>query len=77
MIDSLLKNIERSKKSTIHNDLGISNDRYAVLTLHRPSNVDDEESFRRILAALESVERKFQLFFPCTPEQRIELKNSD
>ena len=36
MIDSLLKNIERSKKSTIHNDLGISNDRYAVLTLHRP-----------------------------------------
>ena len=74
MIDSLLKNIERSKKSTIHNDLGISNDPYAVLTLHRPSNVDDEESFRRILAALESVGEKIPIVFPMHPRTKNRIE---
>ena len=45
MIDSLFKQLARSKESTIREALGISDKDYAVLTLHRPSNVDEPETF--------------------------------
>ena len=42
MIDSLYNNLARAESSSIMNDLGLKGD-YSILTLHRPSNVDDEE----------------------------------
>ena len=44
MIDSLFNHLERTKNSTIREDLGVANSDYAVLTLHRPSNVDDRDT---------------------------------
>ena len=44
MIDSLFNNLERSKNSTIHSDLNIEKGNYGVLTLHRPSNVDEKDA---------------------------------
>ena len=55
MIDSLFNNLERAKESTIHADLNIEKGNYGVLTLHRPSNVDEKEAFSRILDALEQI----------------------
>src|SRR5881275_2180147 len=40
MVDSLLQNLERARASQIRNALGVNGAPYAVLTLHRPSNVD-------------------------------------
>ena len=70
MIDSLLNNLERAKGSTIHSDLGIEGDSYGVLTLHRPSNVDDSKAFKRILTALESIGSRIPLVFPMHPRTR-------
>ena len=67
MIDSLLNNLERAKESTIHSDLGIEQGNYAVLTLHRPSNVDNCESFAQIISALEQIGGKIPLVFPLHP----------
>src|SRR5205814_3587486 len=47
MIDSLLSHLERAKQSTARADLGLGDKEYAVLTLHRPSNVDDTIAFAR------------------------------
>ena len=58
MIDSLFNNLERAKESTIHSDLNIEKGNYGVLTLHRPSNVDEKEAFSRILDALNKSELK-------------------
>jgi len=66
MIDSLYSNLERSKKSPILKDLGVEGE-YAILTLHRPSNVDDKENFSGILGALETIGKKIQLVFPIHP----------
>jgi UDP-N-acetylglucosamine 2-epimerase (non-hydrolysing) len=55
MIDSLLKNLERARHSRAKAELGIADAHYAVLTLHRPANVDERETFARILSALESI----------------------
>src|SRR5689334_18237878 len=55
MIDSLLQNLERARTSHIGSELGVIESDYALLTLHRPSNVDMRESFERILGALEAI----------------------
>jgi UDP-N-acetylglucosamine 2-epimerase (non-hydrolysing) len=44
---------------------------YAVLTLHRPANVDSPESLALIMGAINSRSRtEFRLSFPCTPARR-------
>lgn len=46
---------------------------YGVLTLHRPSNVDDKETFQEILDALSTISEEFPIIFPVHPRtfQRI------
>ena len=70
MIDSLLQNLERAKQSRVRTELELTGADYAVLTLHRPSNVDQRETFTRILAALESIAEKLPVIFPVHPRTR-------
>src|SRR5262249_20409669 len=67
MIDSLLTHLERSRRSAILRELGLKNREYAVLTLHRPSNVDEKGAFQRILDALEEIGRRLPVIFPAHP----------
>src|ERR1041384_1315362 len=52
MIDSLYAHLERAKRSNIREQLHVKDHDYAVVTLHRPVNVDDAAVLTRILAAL-------------------------
>jgi len=70
MIDSLLSNLDRAKNSTIRSRLGVDNNKYALLTLHRPSSVDDCAAFRRILEALEQIAGQLPIIFPMHPRAR-------
>jgi UDP-N-acetylglucosamine 2-epimerase (non-hydrolysing) len=70
MIDSLLNHLSKAKKSTIISQLNLDHQPYALLTLHRPSNVDDQETFNRILSALEQIEQKIPIIFPIHPRSR-------
>src|SRR5580692_7766690 len=49
-------------------------DRYALVTLHRPSNVDDSATLQRILSSLLEVNQRLEVVFPVHPRtrQRIE-----
>lgn len=76
MIDTLLKNRERAEESKILDDLGLEEGHYGVLTLHRPSNVDDPEVFGRILDALEVIQNDMPLIFPVHPRTRKNLESS-
>jgi UDP-N-acetylglucosamine 2-epimerase (non-hydrolysing) len=73
MIDTLLKNREKSDASTILDDLGLAAGGYAALTLHRPSNVDDPVVLGRLLDALEVVGRDLPIVFPIHPRTRKNL----
>src|SRR5579864_3867771 len=55
MIDSLRQHLEQAQRSQILSALGIGDGRFGVLTLHRPANVDDEQQFSGLLAALGKV----------------------
>lgn len=76
MIDTLLRNLEKAQESTILADLsnqGLNGVDYAVLTLHRPSNVDDPKVFSRILDAIEAIQRDMPIVFPIHPRTRNSL----
>jgi UDP-N-acetylglucosamine 2-epimerase (non-hydrolysing) len=70
MIDSLMTQLERARSSTILTRLGLEEESYAVLTLHRPSNVDEQHAFLRILEALELIAARLPIVFPIHPRTR-------
>ena len=69
MIDSLQKNLAVAKNLPTKQQLGLTGD-YALLTLHRPSNVDMRESFEPIISALEMIASKLPIVFPVHPRTR-------
>jgi UDP-N-acetylglucosamine 2-epimerase (non-hydrolysing) len=66
MIDSLFSNLQKAKQSSIISDMKLD-EKYAILTLHRPSNVDDKDNFTGIISALEHIGQFVQLVFPMHP----------
>jgi UDP-N-acetylglucosamine 2-epimerase (non-hydrolysing) len=70
MIDSLLTQLERARSSTILTTLALDEESYAVLTLHRPSNVDEQNAFVRILDALDEIAARLPIVFPIHPRTR-------
>jgi UDP-N-acetylglucosamine 2-epimerase (non-hydrolysing) len=66
----LLQNVALARQSRAKAELGVADADYAVLTLHRPSNVDTRETFARILAALEAIAEKLPVIFPVHPRTR-------
>jgi len=49
-------------------------ERYGVVTLHRPSNVDDEKNLGSIMSALASVAERLPLIFPIHPRTEANMK---
>jgi UDP-N-acetylglucosamine 2-epimerase (non-hydrolysing) len=86
MIDSLLAFREKARQSPILDGLGLAPGvgdgrsesrngvaRYALLTLHRPSNVDQRESFLSILEGLKELVSSFPVIFPAHPRTRKKI----
>ena len=69
MIDSLFSNLEIANNLDILTQYGISKD-YALVTLHRPSNVDEKEVFSNIITALERLSNDIEFVFPMHPRTK-------
>jgi len=72
-VDACLGNYQIAKKSKIAEGLGIGND-FVLVTLHRPSNVDDGEVLSSILNALVVVSKSREVVFPIHPRTLKRLK---
>lgn len=66
MIDSLVRLLPEARKTRVAN----FPDRYALVTLHRPANVDDSSALKGILASLLAVSRELAVVFPAHPRTR-------
>ena len=77
MIDTLLANREKAANSNILNRLGLTSKQYAVITLHRPSNVDDMVKFSEIVSAFEQIEKDIKLVFPIHPRTRNNINGTE
>ncbi len=72
MIDSLHAFGDHFNISNIQNRLGI-NTNYALITLHRPSNVDKSDSLEKLVIALEKTSEIQHCIFPIHPRTRNNL----
>ncbi|MDQ3798168.1 MAG: UDP-N-acetylglucosamine 2-epimerase (non-hydrolyzing), partial [Acidobacteriota bacterium] len=73
MIDSLFYNLKKAETSRIREDLNLNDEDYAVLTLHRPSNVDEKEVFKGLLGALIKVGERLPVVFPVHPRTKARI----
>jgi UDP-N-acetylglucosamine 2-epimerase (non-hydrolysing) len=73
MIDSLLANLKIAERSTVREELKLTERGYAALTLHRPSNVDDKATFSGLLEALLTVAENLPIIFPVHPRTRAKI----
>jgi len=77
MIDSLRHFLPAAQESAIGAHLGLKNgagwNRFGVLTLHRPSNVDSPEKLRQLLGAIDSVAAEMPIIFPVHPRTQQHL----
>lgn len=73
MIDSLLVAIERARTLSVRKDLKLPDSQYVLVTLHRPSNVDDLEQLEEILSALRTIARERPVVFPMHPRTRARI----
>ena len=77
MIDTLLANLARARERPILDTLGVTPGRYGLVTLHRPSNVDDPGMLKQLLGALGDVALECPLIFPVHPRTRSRLAAAD
>jgi UDP-N-acetylglucosamine 2-epimerase (non-hydrolysing) len=80
MIDCLLRHRELAARSPILDQLGLRQNgsgcrSYGVLTLHRPSNVDDPQTLQGILSAVSALAAEFPVFFPVHPRTRKNIES--
>jgi len=75
MIDTLMAYLDRALETDIHKRIGVAEGDYALLTLHRPSNVDKQEVLSRLFDALEWVQNRMKLLFPAHPRTSERIRD--
>jgi len=73
MIDSLMQYQDKARNSDILDRIEVKQD-YALITLHRPSNVDNEEGLLTILNAFEEISKSINLIFPIHPRTTKQIQ---
>ena len=67
MIDTLLANRARFRKTAIWDELGLKEQGYIVMTMHRPANVDEEEHLHAMLQQIADNAHGLPIIFPIHP----------
>lgn len=74
MIDTLLYAKEKAMRSLIMQQLKLTERGYGLVTLHRPSNVDEPEQLKHLLGVLDDIAQDVPLVFPLHPRTRARFK---
>jgi UDP-N-acetylglucosamine 2-epimerase (non-hydrolysing) len=74
MIDTLVALLPRARdrRPALRSELGLP-ERFALVTLHRPSNVDDPDTLTAILADLRALSERLPVVFPVHPRTRSRM----
>jgi len=74
MIDTLVQMLPKASERKTSERLGVEPGQYALLTLHRPSNVDDPETLLRILNLFADLSHKLSIIFPVHPRTMKQIQ---
>jgi UDP-N-acetylglucosamine 2-epimerase (non-hydrolysing) len=75
MIDTVIRLLTEAEKRDPLTELGLNVSSYALVTLHRPSNVDHNESLASMMTCLIDISRDLPIVFPVHPRTRSKLKD--
>ena len=82
MLDTLYQNLDRISAPLFWNEFNLEPKNYIILTLHRPSNVDEEQSLIQLLQGIDTMVGDKKVIFPIHPrtkailgETKLDLKN--
>jgi len=75
MIDTLLKHLPRLEKSRLWDTLKLQEKKYLVMTLHRPSNVDEENQLKKIIHQIARLGKDYPIIFPVHPRTKKQLQS--
>ena len=70
MIDTLVALRERAQRATITDDLELASGEYVLMTMHRPSNVDNRDGLAALLETIGGIAQDYPLVFPIHPRTR-------
>lgn len=77
MIDSLQTHLKQASESDILSRLDIrEQERFGLVTLHRPANVDDIEQLAEIVSALDVIAEDLPLYWPMHPRTRARIESN-
>ncbi|MFX0141488.1 MAG: non-hydrolyzing UDP-N-acetylglucosamine 2-epimerase, partial [Candidatus Hodarchaeota archaeon] len=74
MIDNLIFNIEKAKELEYYKNLNVEKYGYALITIHRPSNVDEKNDLLKIIEILNYIQQKIKIIFPIHPRTKKNLE---
>jgi UDP-N-acetylglucosamine 2-epimerase (non-hydrolysing) len=74
MIDTQKKYLQQARDTKAHETLGLNTKDYVLITLHRPSNVDDMDKFKEIFNDLEELSKTEKLVYPIHPRTKTNLE---
>lgn len=77
MIDTLYQNLNRILPPQFWNDFRLETGNYIILTLHRPSNVDEEHSLLKLLQGIDQMTGNKKVIFPVHPRTKAILGKSN
>ena len=70
MIDTLITNLPKLRKPNIWDELKLEEKKYIVLTMHRPSNVDEEQKLKSFLEEIINSSKGLPIIFPTHPRTK-------
>jgi len=73
MIDTLVRFMPRAEESTVIRDLGLTSGRYALMTMHRPGNVDHAHTIETLVRIIDELTATHPVVFPAHPRTRKNL----
>lgn len=73
MIDSLEMLRNKIESQTVYKNFGVGPKEYAIITIHRPSNVDNPETLKELCKTLVKISRHITLIFPIHPRTHKNL----
>jgi UDP-N-acetylglucosamine 2-epimerase (non-hydrolysing) len=76
MIDSLVMLRKKISNHKVYEELGLKSRNYGLITLHRPSNVDDPKVLSELCYALVRISENMPLVFPIHPRTRKNLESN-
>jgi UDP-N-acetylglucosamine 2-epimerase (non-hydrolysing) len=74
MIDSLVLHVDAARRGGALARFGVASRGFALLTLHRPSNVDAPERLTRLVKVLSTIGARLPVVFPVHPRTRARLE---